>query len=227
MRSWLPEAASSYSATIDQMFFVILWVTGIAFVLTEGLLFYFAFRYRQKQGVRARYTHGNVPLEAVWTIVPAVMLVFLAFASRSAWSTIKKNVPATDETILVTAKQFNWEVRYRGTDGEFETADDVITDNEMRLPVGKPVRIRLRSTDVIHSFFVPQFRLKQDAVPGVTIDVWVQPDKTGVYEIACAELCGFGHATMRGLLTVLEPAEYRAWLAESEASVAAAGAPPE
>jgi cytochrome c oxidase subunit 2 len=226
MRSWLPEAASSYSGTIDQMFFVILWVTGVAFILTETLLFYFAYRYRQRQGVRARYTHGNAALEVVWTIVPAVMLVFLAFASRSAWNTIKKDVPATGEIVLVTASQFNWEIRYRGADGEFETPDDVITSNDMRLPVGKPVHIRLRSTDVIHSFFVPQFRLKQDAVPGMTIDVWVQAEKTGLYEIACAELCGFGHTTMRGQLTVLNPEEYRAWIVESEAGVAASGTPP-
>jgi cytochrome c oxidase subunit 2 len=226
MHSWLPEGTSSYSGTIDHMFFVILWVTGIAFVLTELLLFLFVWKYRRRPGVRASYTHGNTALEVAWTIVPAAFLVFLAFASRNVWNQVKGSVPPTDETVLVTAKQFTWEVRYAGPDGAFETADDIITDNEMRLPVGKPTRIRLRSVDVLHSFFVPSFRLKQDAVPGLTIDVWVQPEKTGPYEIACAELCGFGHYNMRGILTVLSEPEYRAWLLEAQANAAAAGQPP-
>ena len=226
MRSWLPEGVSSYSGTIDDMFFVILWITGIAFLLTEALLFLFAFRYRRRTGVRAAYTHGNSALEVVWTVVPAVLLVFLAFASRRVWNEIKGSVPPTDETVVVTAKQFTWEVRYAGADGAFETADDVVTENEMRLPVGRPTRIRLRSRDVLHSFFVPQFRLKQDAVPGLTIDVWVEPTKTGPYEIACAELCGFGHYNMRGQLTVLDEGDYRAWLQEAQAGVAAAQNPP-
>ncbi len=226
MKWTLPEGVSSYSATIDHMFYMILWVTGIVFVLTEALLIYFAFRYRQRDGVRAHYTHGNARLEVAWTIVPAAMLIFLGFASRTAWNVIKGEVPPTDEEVVVTASQFNWEIRYKGADGSFDTPDDVITSNDMRIPVGVPVRIKLRSKDVIHSFFVPQFRLKQDAVPGVTIDVWVQPTKTGVYEIACAELCGFGHYSMRGVLTVLEPEDYRAWLKESEANVAAAETPP-
>lgn len=226
MLSWLPEGTSSYSGTIDHMFGVILWVTGVAFVLTEALLFYFVWRYRRKAGVRATYTHGNTAVEIVWTVVPAVFLVFLAVASRNVWNQVKGSVPETDETVVVTAKQFTWEVRYAGADGAFETADDVVTDNEMRLPVGKPTRIRLRSRDVLHSFFVPSFRLKQDAVPGLTIDVWVQPEKTGDYEIACAELCGFGHYNMRGLLTVLSENDYRSWLHESQANVVAAQAPP-
>src|SRR5213593_2039439 len=186
MHAWLPEGASTYSATIDHMFYMILWVTGIVFVLTEALLFYFAFRYRQRAGVRAHYTHGNARLEVAWTVVPAAMLIFLGFASRGAWNLIKGEVPKTDEEVVVTASQFNWEIRYKGADGTFDTPDDVITSNDMRIPLGVPVRIKLRSKDVIHSFFVPQFRLKQDAVPGVTIDVWVQPTKTGTYEIACA-----------------------------------------
>jgi cytochrome c oxidase subunit 2 len=226
MRSWLPEGTSSYSGTIDDMFFVILWVTGIAFLLTEALLFYFVWRYRSRPGVRATYTHGNATLEIVWTVVPAVFLVFLAVASRNVWNQVKGSVPPVDETVLVTAKQFTWEVRYAGTDGAFETADDVVTDNEMRLPVGKPTRIRLRSRDVLHSFFVPSFRLKQDAVPGLSIDVWVQPEKVGDYEIACAELCGFGHYNMRGLLTVLSEPDYRAWLQQSQANLAASTGPP-
>ena len=223
----LPEGVSTFSPTIDQMFYVILAVTGVAFIVTEAVLLWFAFRYRGKPGVRAHYTHGNGRLEVVWTVVPAVMLVFLAFASRTAWNKIKGSIPPTQETVVVTASQFNWEIRYGGADGQFDTADDIVTSNDMRLPVNAKTLIRLRSKDVLHSFFLPYHRLKQDAVPGVTIDVWLEPTKTGVYEIACAELCGFGHTTMRGQLMVLEPAEYRSWIDEQEAALkAAAGEAP-
>ncbi|HEU4400726.1 MAG TPA: cytochrome c oxidase subunit II [Candidatus Polarisedimenticolia bacterium] len=222
MHSWLPEGVSTYSPTIDHMFFLILWVTGVGFVLTEIVLFAFAFRYRRRAGRRATYTHGNGTLEIIWTVVPAVFFVFLGLMSQRAWKSIKGEMPHTDEVVTVTASQFNWEIRYRGVDGQFDTPDDVVMNNEMRLPANVPVKIRLRSKDVIHSFFLPQFRLKQDAVPGLTIEVWLQATKTGEYEIACAELCGFGHYSMRGLLTVVEPADYGTWLKQAEAGVAAA-----
>ncbi len=226
MPSWLslPEGVSTYSPDVDRIFYIILVVTGVAFVLTEVLLFLFAFLYRRREGVHATHTHGNSRLEVIWTVVPAVMLVFLAVASRSTWNRIKGHIPKTDEEVMITGSQFNWEIRYRGADGTFDTPDDVVTSNDMHLPVGEPVRLHLRSKDVIHSFFLPQFRLKQDAVPGLTIDVWVQATRTGTFEIACAELCGFGHSTMRGLLTVHEPAEYHSWLRDAQAAVAAQAA---
>lgn len=227
MSSWLPESASTYSSTIDNMFYLILVVTGVAFVLTEGLLLLFVFLYRRRQGRRATYTHGNNTLEVIWTVVPAILLVFLAIASRTAWNEIKGNTPETDEIVTITASQFNWEIRYPGEDGRFDTPDDVITNNEMRIPIGLPVKIRLRSEDVIHSFFLPHFRLKQDAVPGLTIEIWVEATRTGDFEIACAELCGFGHYSMKGILTVMEQDEYRDWLDEAEAGVAAAQAGPD
>ncbi|MCZ6695536.1 MAG: cytochrome c oxidase subunit II [Acidobacteria bacterium] len=227
MSSWLPESASTYSSTIDNMFYLILVFTGVAFVLTEGLLFLFVFLYRRRQGRRATYTHGNNTLEVIWTVVPAILLVVLAVASRTAWTEIKGSTPETDEIVTITASQFNWEIRYPGEDGRFDTPDDVITNNEMRIPIGLPVKIRLRSEDVIHSFFLPHFRLKQDAVPGLTIEIWVEATRTGDFEIACAELCGFGHYSMKGILTVMEQDEYRDWLDEAEAGVAAAQAEPD
>jgi cytochrome c oxidase subunit 2 len=227
MRWQLPEGVSTYASTIDNMFYMILVITGIAFVVTEALLLYFVYRYRRREGVRATYTHGNNTIEVIWTIVPAIMLVFLAFASRNAWNHIKGEIPETDQTVVVTGEQFNWIIRYEGADGVFDTPDDVVTPNEMRIPVDSPTKIRLRSKDVLHGFFLPQFRLKQDAVPGLTIDVWLEATETGEYEIACAELCGFGHYSMRGILTVMEPDAYRSWLQEAQAEVAvetAAGA---
>ena len=118
-------------------------------------------------------------------------------------------IPPTDTVIRVTAKQFNWEIRYPGPDGQFDTADDKQVDNEIHVPVGKPIRVILKSKDVIHSLFLPNLRFKQDAVPGREITAWFQANKPGKYEIPCAELCGFGHSGMKGWLYALSAEDYR------------------
>jgi cytochrome c oxidase subunit 2 len=132
--------------------------------------------------------------------------------------------------VQVNAKQFNWQVTYPGADGKFGTADDKMLLDEMHVPVNKVVRVILKSQDVIHSFFVPQFRIKQDAVPGREIRAWFDATKPGKYEWPCAELCGFGHSGMRGWIYVHTPEEYGKWAAENltaEAAPAAAEAKPE
>ena len=146
--------------------------------------------------------------------MPALILVFLGFSSAGAWRDIKMKMPTPDVTIMVTGKQFNWEILYAGPDGKFHTEDDYQVDNDLRVPVNKNVRVMLGSHDVIHSFFIPQTRLKQDALPGREIQAWFNVNTPGVYEIPCAELCGFGHSGMKGTLTVLTDADYAKWLAE-------------
>jgi cytochrome c oxidase subunit II len=216
MLSWLPEVASTYGPRIDKIFYIILYLTGASMVLTEACLFWFAWKYRSRAGRKAHYTHGNHTLEVIWTVIPAIILAGLTMASKPVWDLVHHTYPKSDVNLLITASQFNWEVRYAGADGKFETPDDVVLNNEMHVPVGKPVRIQLRSKDVIHSFFLPNMRLKQDAVPGLTIPVWFEPTKTGTFEIACAELCGFGHYTMHGILTVQTAEEYKAWIEQAE-----------
>jgi cytochrome c oxidase subunit 2 len=115
--------------------------------------------------------------------------------------------------LQVTGKQFNWQVTYPGPDGRFGTPDDKTLLDEMHVPVGKPIRVNLRSQDVIHSFFVPNFRFKQDAVPGREIATWFEITKPGKYEAPCAELCGFGHSGMRGWVYVHTAEEYAKWAA--------------
>jgi cytochrome c oxidase subunit 2 len=151
----------------------------------------------------------------VWTVVPALILVILTFLSVPTWGRIEQQLPASDLHILITAKQFNWEVSYPGPDGKLGTDDDKTFDNEIHVPVGKPVILHLRSNDVIHSIFMPNLRFKQDAVPGREIVRWVQATKPGKYEIPCAELCGFGHSGMKGFLFVHTPAEYEQWRKEA------------
>ena len=222
----LPEGVSSYSGRIDGLFHLILWITGTIFIAVEALLLFFLFRYRHREGRRSRYTHGNNRLEVIWTIVPAVICVVLALLSRAAWADIKQRMPEGALPIEVTAEQFAWNIRYAGPDGRFGTADDILSLNQLHFPVGRPVVATLRSKDVIHSFFLPEFRVKQDAVPGMTSRIWFDATRTGNWEIACAELCGLGHYRMRGSVTVETPEEFDKWLASQAPAPESAPSPP-
>lgn len=227
---WLPENVSTYGQEIDWLFHLIYYITGATFVLVTVAFLSFIVLYRDRPGRKARFTHGNTMLEIVWTVVPSLILVILTFLSVPAWSKIKMTLPQTDFVLQVTAKQFNWQVTYPGPDGRFGTADDTTMLDEMHVPVGKPIRINLRSQDVIHSFFVPQFRFKQDAVPGREIPQWFEVTKPGKYEAPCAELCGFGHSGMRAWIYAHTAADYAKWAAENlrpEAGATPAAAPPQ
>jgi cytochrome c oxidase subunit II len=215
MLRWLPEDVSTYGGEIDSLFYIIYYITGAAFIIVTVSMIVFLIMYRQREGRRATYTHGNTALEITWTVIPAVILVVLSFMSVSTWGKVKAHAPPSDFEVHVTAKQFNWEILYPGPDGKLETADDVLIENDMHVPVNKVVRIILKSKDVIHSFFVPNLRLKQDAVPGRDILVWFEATKPGKYELPCAELCGFGHSGMKGWLYVDTPEEYEKWVKET------------
>jgi len=214
----LPEQASTYAPDIDNMFHLIMWITGVIFVIVELMLIFFLWRYRHREGRTAHYTHGNNRLEVVWTIVPALICVMLALLSRRIWDQIKENMPHEGLEVHVTGEQFAWNIRYAGPDGKFDTADDILTLNQLHLPVGKPIIVTLTSKDVIHSFFLPEFRVKQDAVPGMHTRIWFEGNRVGHWEIACAELCGLGHFRMKGFITVDTPEDFQKWLAEQAAS---------
>ena len=222
---WLPENVSTYGQEIDWLFHLIYYITGGTFILVSVTMLVFLVMYRDRPGRKARYTHGNTPLEIAWTIVPAIILVILTVLSLPAWSKIKMQVPPTDFDVQVTAKQFNWQVAYAGPDGKFGTADDKVFLDEMHVPVNKVIRVHLKSQDVIHSFFVPQFRMKQDAVPGREIVQWFEVTKPGKYELPCAELCGFGHSGMKGWIYVHTPEEYAQWAAANLTADATPAAP--
>ncbi len=214
MLKFLPENVSTYGAEIDSIFYVIYWLTGIAFLLVAGAMIAFMIMYRHREGRRAKYFHGNTAIEITWTIVTAVVFVLLAFMSRPIWGRIKEEVPPSNIQVRVTGKQFNWEILYPGPDGKFDTTDDLQMDNELHVPVNRVVHVFLTSKDVIHSFFLPQLRLKQDALPGRVIEAWFEATKTGTYEVPCAELCGFGHSGMLGHLTVHSAEDYDKWVKE-------------
>jgi len=220
MLQWLPENVSTFGGEIDSLFYLIYYITAATFILVTVLMVVFLVMYREQPGRRATYTHGNTSLEIIWTIIPAAILIVLSFMSVSTWAKVKQRAPDSDFELQVAAKQFNWEVVYPGADGKFGTDDDVKFDNDLHVPVNKVVRVQLSSKDVIHSFFLPNLRLKQDAVPGRTILVWFEATKPGKYELPCAELCGFGHSGMKGWLYVHTPEEYAKWAGENLAAKA-------
>ncbi len=246
MNWWLPENLSTIAGDIDRMFYVILAITGTIFAITQAILIYALIRYGREDS-KPVYFHENNKLELAWSIVPAGILIFLAFYQLPTWGKAKYVTQIEDKdarfVALVVGTQFDWRVRYVGVDGQpgkagvdddndgtvdnwseigFPGTDDVETVAELRLPADELVLIRLTSNDVLHSFFVPQFRIKQDAVPGMLIPVWFQATRPGTYELVCAELCGWGHYRMRGKLVVQERDEFNRWLEQLNAEEEAA-----
>lgn len=218
MSNWFPENVSTYGGDVDGVFYLILYITTFFFFLTEGLILYFAIRYRRKAGKRATGNRGDTWSELAWILVPAAIVVVLDlwidFRGAKVWAKIKGQPPPSEVIVQATGKQFNWEFVYPGPDGKLGSADDLQLDNELHVPVGKVVRVILKSKDVIHSFFLPNLRLKQDVVPGREIVAWFEATKPGRYEIPCAELCGFGHSGMNGWLIVHAPEDYAKWVKE-------------
>src|SRR6266566_4831902 len=155
--------------------------------------------------------------EVIWTTIPAVTMVALGLISNHYWVRIKgrNSVPANAYPIAIHAKQFEWQVTYPGADGQLGTPDDFTVRNQLHVPVGRPVVVHLSSEDVIHSFFVPVFRVKQDAVPGMDINAWFQATVPGTYELGCAELCGLGHYRMRAQVVVHTQEDYDAWMKQA------------
>lgn len=223
---WLPENISTFGPQVDSLFYAILIITGILFFAVQGFLIWFIFRYQASHHSKGFYTHGNPAVEIIWTVIPALILVALAFSGQKVWTEIKSYMPPQAEAvnIRVQAEQFAWNVQYPGPDGKFDTNDDIRTINQLHIPQGRPIRITLTSIEkegkpaVIHSFFLPEFRLKQDVVPGMAIDVWFQATRTGKYEIACAEFCGLGHYRMKGFLSIHTPKGFDEWLKKQGAA---------
>ena len=224
----LPEAVSTYAKDIDNLFFVILWIVLFFFFLTEGLLVYFIVKYRAREGGKAKHTHGSHALELAWTFIPGLILFALAVFQTGTWGMIKfkgrmphegQVDPDTGQVpvvIRVFAKQFEWHFGYEGMDGTWGTPDDVVKLAELHVPVGRKVIVKLQTRDVLHSFWLPNARLKQDLLPGRTINQWFEITKPGTYPVVCAELCGNGHTTMQGRMIAQSQADYDEWIKQQE-----------
>ena len=232
--AWFPAPISALASRFDSQFTLTLWVVGFGFLLVQGLLIYVLLRYRRRSGRAASTFSGNNRLEVIWTCVIAVLFFGLAVMGMPVFTVPHIGPEARGaEIIEVDAHQFAWNFRYPGADGKFGKTDlklisdaggnplgldpsdpagkDDIVVSTLRVPVGKDVVLTLKSRDVIHDFFVRELRIKQDAVPGMNIPYRFRAEKTGSFEIACAELCGLGHSQMRAVMLVMPGAEYEQW----------------
>jgi cytochrome c oxidase subunit 2 len=216
---WLPENINDGGHMIDQLFRFILYLTGVVFIGTSAALFWFMWKYdADKNTEPVKFTHGSHNLEIIWSILPAVTLLFIAIYQMNAWADSKLRRPMLPggqprpPIVEVTGKQFEWQLRYAGKDGQLGTQDDIITVNDLHLPTQEDIVMTLKSADVLHSFFLPNLRVKQDAVPGMRQFVWFRASKSGMYDIVCAELCGWGHYKMRGRVTFEPREKFERWL---------------
>lgn len=218
MIEYFVDSASSYAADIDFLFDMITVIIGFWFFLVQGVLFYFLFRYKRKEGVKGQYITGEEHQYNKWIHYPhyAVIIcdvVLIAF-TLNVWIDVKQNVPPIDEEIRVIGQQWTWIFVHPGADGKLDTADDKAVVNELHVKKDTTYRFHLESKDVLHSFSIPVFRLKQDAVPGRVISGWFTPTKTGEYDIQCAEMCGIGHGIMASRVFIESPEDHQKWLAK-------------
>lgn len=214
----LDAPISTAAHQVDHLFILILVITGVTFIGTMIALVYATWRFAARPGRRADYYHGSQRLEVIWTIIPSAILIFIALYQLGAWADIKfqNTWPDVKPLAEVKARQFQWMIRYPGPDGVLDTADDLHTVNDLHFVKDSPTIIYLKSEDVLHSFFLPQLRIKQDAVPGLTIPVKFDASKPGRYELLCAELCGWGHYKMRADVTVHETqSEFDEWMEQA------------
>lgn len=222
---WLPDNINDHGHVIDNLFMFILYLTGAIFIVTGLVFAWFLWKYDAAQNAQpVAYTHGSHTLEVVWSIIPAATLVFIAIYQMNAWADAKLRRPTLSNGEIkppiaeVTGRQFEWRIRYAGEDGVVGTPDDVQIVNDLHLPVNEEIVLKIKSQDVLHSFFLPNLRVKQDVVPGMQQFVWFRANRTGVYDIVCAELCGWGHYKMRGRVTLQSRADFDRWLAQAYAA---------
>jgi cytochrome c oxidase subunit 2 len=225
MTSWHIAQASSYAADIDNLILLVGVIVGVWFLAAEGLLFWLMFRFRARQGVRAQYVAGEAKREKRWVSYPhyAVLVfdVVIVVAALRVWHDIKIAQPAADEQVRIVAQQWAWTFVHAGPDGKLDTPDDVRTVDDLNVEVGRVYEFELHSRDVLHSFSVPVFRLKQDAVPGRVIRGWFKPTLVGTFDIQCAEICGMGHGLMPGRIHIRTAEQHKAWLTGAAGSAMA------
>ena len=225
---WFPEDVSQHGHIIDGLFNFIMYLTGAIFIGTGLALFIFLWKYDgQRSTEEVKFAHGSHMLEVVWSILPAATLLFIAIYQMDTWAGAKLRQPTlpgpdrvvgTDDDVpkpplaQITGRQFEWRIQYAGEDGVIGTPDDLFTVNDLHVPVDEDIVLQMKSMDVLHSFFLPNLRIKQDVVPGMKQFLWFKAKKVGAYDIVCAELCGWGHYKMKGRLTVESRRDFEAWI---------------
>ena len=220
--------AASYGADIDQVILVVAILGGFWFLAAEFVFFGFILKYRagSDENRKALYIAGEKDSETRWVTIPHLLVlvcdVFIIVAAVRVWFMVKQDVPPVDNHVRVVAQQWAWTFIHPGPDGKLDTEDDIAVNDELHLPVDAVTSLEMVSRDVMHSFSVPVFRLKQDIIPGRVIMGWVQPTMTGEWDLQCVEMCGIGHGLMPARVFVESPKDHAAWIAENSSTTVAA-----
>jgi cytochrome c oxidase subunit 2 len=213
---WFPENAAGSAGQIDTLYDVLLICSVPVFVLVMTIAIYSVVRFRAKPGDLGDGApiHGNTRLEVIWVTIPFLMVTALAIYGWIVLNDLEAKQP-NSMVVNVTGQQFTW---------TFDYPSEKLQSSELVLPVNRPIEFKIHTKDVLHSFWVPQFRLKSDAVPGLTTRIRVTPNKVGRYEVVCAELCGLGHATMRQFVRVLPTSQFQSWVGSQKKAAGGGGA---
>lgn len=216
---FMPENIATFGSEIDSLTLLITLLGGVSLLVAELILFYSAFKFHRNR--KAAYILGNTWKQARWVLIPVIVVIVMDFyidiRTTSAWESIKGAVPPADQVVRITGQQYSWVFTHGGPDKMLGTDDDIQTVNELHILQDANIVFDLEARDVLHSFWVPSLRLKQDAVPGRTIRGWFNATRAGEFEIACAEICGTGHTAMRATLIVHSSNDYEEWLKDPSA----------
>ena len=223
-------SASTFSGDIDGLVLLVTLLTGVWFVATQVMFFWLLWRFRAGANPKSQYVTGKEPHLKRWINIPHTLIlicdVVIIVAAVRVWVKVKQTLPPPDDTVRIVGQQWTWTFQHSGTDGTLDTADDVWTSDTLHVAEGKTYHFLLESKDVLHSFFVPVFRLKQDAIPGRSITGWFKATKTGTYDILCAEICGIGHGIMGARIVIDSPEQHASWVQKNSAVADAAAAAP-
>lgn len=224
------EAVSTYAGEIDGLILLITVLVGFWLILSELVFFGFILRFRRKEGRPAEYITGEEKRHKRWVTIPHMMIlvcdVFIIWGAVRVWVDVKQTLPPAEQTVRVMGQQWAWSFVHPGPDGELDTSDDIETVDELHIQVDTVYHYQLEARDVLHSFSIPVFRLKQDAIPGRVITGWFEATRTGTHDIQCAEICGIGHGLMGARVVIESKQQHAAWMARhATTSLASATVP--
>ena len=216
--------ASSYAGSVDGIIMLVFVLVGFWFLAAEGIFFWLIWKFRARPGQKSQYLTGKEKHIKRWITIPHALVlfcdVFIIIGSVRVWYNVKQQLPEADSTIRVIGQQWAWTFQHPGPDNTLDTSDDIYTVDELHVEVEKTYHFRLESRDVLHSFSVPVFRVKQDAVPGRAITGWFRPTRTGEHDVQCAEICGIGHGVMAARIHIEDAETHAEWIAENSNSAA-------
>ena len=223
-------AGSTYAKDVDNLIYLVGVLVGFWFIACEGMFFWLIFRFRARDGVRTQYISGEKKNHHRWISIPHLLVlvcdVFIIVGAVRVWYDVKQHLPPAEHEVRVIGQQWVWSFVHDGPDGVLGTDDDIATTDDLHLEVNKVYHYKLEAVDVLHSFSIPIFRLKQDAIPGRIITGWFEATVTGTYDIQCAEICGIGHGIMAGRVVIESPEAHTAWMERyTPVALAAANTP--